>query len=305
MTLKAFSDMYLKTRTGLTTRSREEHARTLKFLRQQLGAQRLVDEISPVDARRFIRWYADRMVDDEPVSPATVNKVLRECQRIFREAVECRLIRLNPFHGIRQQKVAPAEWHCVTPDEYQRLLDACRSDRWRGIVALAYCCGLRLGEIINLTWADIDFSEAVLRVVAKRGRGGTEAWTPKDKDARTVPIPKSVLGLLTRMQVEAAAGQVYVFVVPSGPSAGHRMPRQNFWRDFDALRRRAGLPPGSLHDLRKSYCTNLSGAVPLHVVQELAGHSDIRTTRRYYVKMQPEFIAAARAAVEAALEVQE
>jgi site-specific recombinase XerD len=65
------------------------------------------------------------------------------------------------------------------------------------------------------------------------------------------------------------------------------------------------LPPGSLHDLRKSYCTNLSGAVPLHVVQELAGHSDIRTTRRYDVKMQPEFITAARTAVEAALEVQE
>lgn len=305
MTLKQFGDMYLKIRTGLTPRSRDEHARTLKFLRQQLGAQLLVDQISPVDARRFIRWYTDRKVHDEPVSPATVNKVLRECQRIFREAVECRLIRVNPFYGIRQQKVAPAEWHCVTPDEYQRLLGACRSDRWRGIVALAYCCGLRLGEIINLTWADIDFSEAVLRVVAKRGRGGTEAWMPKDKDARTVPIPKSVLDLLTQLQVNAAAGQVYVFVVPSGSNAGHRMPRQNFWRDFDALRRRAGLPPGSLHALRKSYCTNLSGAVPLHVVQELAGHSDIRTTRRYYVKMQPEFIAAARAAVEAALEVQE
>jgi integrase len=41
------------------------------------------------------------------------------------------------------------------------------------------------------------------------------------------------------------------------------------------------------------------------VVQELAGHSDIRTTRRYYVKMQPEFIAAVRAAVEAALEVED
>jgi hypothetical protein len=34
-------------------------------------------------------------------------------------------------------------------------------------------------------------------------------------------------------------------------------------------------------------------------------NSDIRTTRRYYLKMQPEFIAAARAAVEAALEVKE
>ena len=40
----------------------------------------------------------------------------------------------------------------------------------------------------------------------------------------------------------------------------------------------------------------------MHVVQELAGHSDIRTTRRYYVKVEPELLDAARRAVEASLE---
>ena len=40
----------------------------------------------------------------------------------------------------------------------------------------------------------------------------------------------------------------------------------------------------------------------MHVVQELAGHSDIRTTRQYYVKVRPEFVEAARKAVEAVLE---
>jgi integrase len=84
-----------------------------------------------------------------------------------------------------------------------------------------------------------------------------------------------------------------------------RFRRVGWGRARVAEARREGLPPGSLQALRKCYCTNLSGAVALHVVQELAGHSDIRTTRRYYVKMQPEFIAAARAAVEVALEVRE
>ncbi len=50
----------------------------------------------------------------------------------------------------------------------------------------------------------------------------------------------------------------------------------------------------SLHDLRGSYCTNLSRSIPMHVVQELAGHSDIRTTRRYYVKVQPELMDETR-----------
>ena len=46
-----------------------------------------------------------------------------------------------------------------------------------------------------------------------------------------------------------------------------RMKRHNVWRDFQAIREKAGLPKCSFHDLRKSYCTNLADAVPLHVVQ--------------------------------------
>ena len=83
------------------------------------------------------------------------------------------------------------------------------------------------------------------------------------------------------------------------------MKRQNTWRDFQVIRCRAGLPTCSIHDLRKSYCTNLSGKLPMHVVQEFSGHSDIRTTRRYYLKVKPEFMKAAREAIEACLESSE
>lgn len=91
---------------------------------------------------------------------------------------------------------------------------------------------------------------------------------------------------------------MYVFVIGKGPNAGQRMKRQNVWRDFQAIRRRAGVTPCCVHDLRRSYCTNLSASVPIHVVQELAGHSDIRTTRRFYVKVQPELLETARRVVE-------
>ena len=119
---------------------------------------------------------------------------------------------------------------------------------------------------------------------------------------RIVPIPKSGVNLVARLQATANEGQVYLFVVGNGPSKGQLMKRQNTWRDFQVIRRRAGIPPCSMHDLRKSYCTNLSGKLPMHVVQEFSGHSDIRTTRRYYLKVQPEFMKAAREAIEACLE---
>jgi len=42
----------------------------------------------------------------------------------------------------------------------------------------------------------------------------------------------------------------------------------------------------------------LAGTVPLHVVQELAGHADIRTTRKHYLQVQAAQVEAARVAVD-------
>ena len=175
---------------------------------------------------------------------------------------------------------------------------ACPSLQWRGIICLAYCCGLRSGEILNLTWSDIDFASEELRVLDKPDRGGMHKWTPKDKDPRVIPVPTEAVGLLTALYAIARDRQTYVFVNSKGPAAGDRVKRQNTWRDFHAIARRAGLPTCSLHHLRKTWCTNLAGSLPMHVVQELAGHSDIRTTRQFYVKIPPEQMARARRAID-------
>lgn len=79
---------------------------------------------------------------------------------------------------------------------------------------------------------------------------------------------------------------------------GDRVKRLNIWRDFQAIRKKAGVPKYSFHDLGTSDCTNLADAVPLHVVQKLAGHSDIRTTRNHYVNVRDEQIDSARRALE-------
>lgn len=298
VTLAEFAKMYLELRGDLAAMTKVEHERTLRLLKEFLGSRKILAKITPLDARRFITWYRQRRYHGRKPAPATVNKLVRESQRIFREAVDCSLIRENPFAGVRQAKVGQSGWQYVAPDEYRRLVDASPSLRWRSMITLGYWCGLRLGEVLNLTWSDVDFERDELRVVRKCASDRRAAWTPKDKDMRLVPLPEGAVSILAELQTAAADGQEYVFVLSKGPAAGDRMKRQNTWRDFQAIRRRAGLPACSFHDLRKSYCTNLAGAVPLHVVQELAGHADIRTTRKHYVKVREEQIESARRALE-------
>jgi integrase len=290
--------MYLGLRGDLAPSTKLEHKRTLRFLSEFLGMPMFVSKITSLDARRFLAGYREREYRGRKPATATVNKALRESRRIFREAVACSLIHENPFQGLRQEKVAQRPWQFVGPAEYRRLIEASPSLRWRGMIALGYCCGLRLGEVLNLTWADVDFERSQVRIVRKDAGKQRAAWTPKDKDMRIVPLPSPAVSILVELQLAAADGQEYVFVNRKGPARGGRVKRQNVWRDFQTIRRKAGVAKCSFHDLRKSFCTNLAAAVPLHVVQELAGHADIRTTRVHYLKVRDEQIDLSRRALE-------
>ena len=298
ITLAEFYRMYLDLRGDLAQRTKTEHGRTLKSLKEYLGHGKIVRKVTSLDARRFLAWYREREHRGRTPAPATLNKVMRECRRIFREAVDCSLIRENPFDGIRQEKVGQRPWHYVSPAACRTLIEVSPSLRWRGMIMLGYGCGLRLGEVINLTWSDVDFERHQLRVVRKTASQCRTAWTPKDKDMRTVPLPDVAVSILAELQLSAADGQEYLFVNSRGPAVGERVNQSNLWRDFEAIREKAGLPKCSFHDLRKSYCTNLADVVPLHVVQELAGHADIRTTRKHYLKVREEQIDSARRALE-------
>jgi integrase len=297
--LKDFARMYIEIRGDLKESSLYEHRRTLRYLKEHFGPDRMIGCIKPLDARKFISWFRKRKIKERPLAPGTTNKLIRECRRIFREAVDCELIDRNPFAGIRQEKVGQVEWHYVSPAEYKRLVLACPSLRWRGIITVAYFCGQRRDEILNLTWSDIDFEKGRLRVVRKRASVDKVEWTPKDKDMRIIPLSTEVLAVLAELHNAAEEGQVYVFVSSKGPARGSRLKKNNIWRDFKAIRVKAGLPRFSLHDMRKSYCTNMAEVLPMHVVQELAGHSDIRTTRQYYLRVNPKFVEDVRRAMEA------
>ena len=75
----------------------------------------------------------------------------------------------------------------------------------------------------------------------------------------------------------------------------------NTLRHFKTICCRAGVESYTIHDLRRSCITNWAKQLPIHVVQQLAGHSDIQTTQQFYLSVQPEDIAKAQAIQESVL----
>jgi integrase len=278
----------------------------LKRFEDSVGPDRDLRYITKADAARFIV----AMRDGKPKrSLATVGKYAGGLRAAFAVAVEPLGYRPdNPFSKIGTQKVGKRAHHHVEPVEFEALLTACPSLWWKAFLALLYTAGLRVNEAIALTWADVDFERDEIRVIAKREAGGLIEWQPKDKDPRTVPIPPMTVALLTRMHT-VADDSPYVLIprkrleiIKAAKTAGvwtnNGQIVNNLRRVWLKIVKAAGVPHVTFHDLRRSAITNWAWCLPMHVVKELAGHADYKTTEQYYLTITEGDKVEARRAVE-------
>ena len=213
---------------------------------------------------------------------------------------------------MKQRKRACKDIRNIPVDDYHLLMDSGPSLWWRCVIALAYGSGLRRGEILNLTWTDVDFGEQRVHIRPKHLSDQTIGWEPKDHENRIVPLSAEASRLLVDMQAQAEEGHPYIFIWPTrlhhirkrlltGQWNERSEVVNNLGRDFEFIRRRVGIPQCTLHDLRRSAITNWARHLPIQVVQQLAGHSSISTTRKYYLSVRPDDIVSASAMINGLL----
>ena len=165
---------------------------------------------------------------------------------------------------------------------------------------------------MNLTWQDVDFSAGHLHVTRRPADGWVQAWTPKDHEMRAIPVPPQAVELLKTMRASAPKECPYVFLDESRWDFYREQVTAKKWRDgqdlmnnllrrFKTICRQAGVREYTIHDMRRSCITNWAKQLPIHVVQKLAGHSDIKTTQQFYLSVQAEDLEKAQTAQESVL----
>ena len=175
---------------------------------------------------------------------------------------------------------------------------ATSDDRLRALYVLLVGTGLRRGEALALTWADVDLDGSAVRVAGTLSRVGGQlvVTAPKTvKSRRVVPLPAPVVSALRAHRVRQAAERLHagsswqdldvVFATHCGTPTDPR----NALRSLVEAAKRAGLEDVGLHTLRHSAATALiaSGA-HMRVVQELLGHSSFAITADVYAHVAPE-----------------
>ncbi|WP_345112287.1 tyrosine-type recombinase/integrase [Hymenobacter algoricola] len=172
------------------------------------------------------------------------------------------------YYDVPRPKRAHQNPKLLAQSEVKALLQGTDNRKHRAMLMLAYGLGLRLGEVLALTPADIDSRRMVLYV-----RGG------KGKKDRDLPLPESLL-LLLREQFRQFRPVTFLF---EGQHPGEPYSDRSLQMVIKQAAVRAGiLRPITLHMLRHSYATHLLEAgTDLRVIQDLLGHSSIKTTEIY------------------------
>jgi integrase len=281
---------------------------TFHRLMTHFGKSSAIEDLSARRASLFIGSLKriQKSKQDKPLSPWSKARILRNCKAIFQTAIDWGYIRSNPFKAIKTPKLETRRWHYLTPEEYKRLLEVAPDLYRKALYSLAYTTGLRFGELVSLTWADIDFQKSEVRVCSKSGSETMPPFQVKDHEMRVVPLEKCTCDILTSLHAQAPVANPYVLMdskryhtilsrwkqcQEEGRPWNNRYMMNNALRDFRVHARRAGIRVNgqlTIHCLRKSCGQNWANHLPIHVVKELLGHSDISTTQKFYNQVEKD-----------------
>lgn len=227
-------------------------------------------EIEPLDATRQVVDLYARLMDAEGKAPATVARRLSALSSFFEYLVDESVLAVSPVTRVRRPKVSSeSPMLGLDRDEARRLLDAARDagPRDHALVALMLLNGLRVSEALSLRIADLDHERghSVVRLVGKGGGKRTAPLAP-----RTIAAVRDAIG--TRLD-----GPILL------ANDDSPMNRHQAHRAIQRLSHQAGITKQiSPHSLRHTMVTSaLEAGVPIHVVQDAAGHASPETTRRY------------------------
>jgi len=225
------------------------------------------DRSLPSIESRLLDQYANERV--EKVKKSSVNVELRHLKAAFSKAVEWGYLQDNPFKAVKLFRLPEGQPSYLKRDELARLLKTIDQAWLKEIVLFAVNTGVRIGELVNIEWSDIDFRDRIIHIRHKKD------FTTKSLRERAIPMNGEVFSLLNNLERDGT----YIF--PN--SCGKKRDQVFVSRTFKKYLRKAELDNRlTFHSLRHTFASYLvQNGVSLYIVSKLLGHADVKTTMIY------------------------
>ncbi len=264
---------YLRAERGMAANTVIAYSHDLDRYAEWAATVRLADYTAPTlsDLSRYLGF-----LHDERLAAPSIARHLVSLKMFYR------FLRLEERANPSAVELlgSPKLWERVpqvlSPESVDALLASPRAaDRFhlrnRAMLETLYATGCRASEVVGLRIRDLYLDSAFCKCT---GKGNKQRVVPLGRPAVT-----ALRGYLDEGRSTARDGEEFVFVSRSG----RPLSRIDLWMLVKKHCRRAGLPTSvSPHTLRHSFATHLlAGGADLRTVQELLGHSSIRTTQHY------------------------
>ena len=270
-TIGAWLEQYLEERDGdLKPESLRKLKQTKAKLLAHFDADTPLRNISHEDAAEWRRFLKDL-----GLSEAAIKTHCGNVKTVLAAAVRRKAITENPFATLKSGPTASRYTRYGTPDEIERVIDACPDAEWRLLFGLVRYAGLRIpSESHLLIWADVDFECGRMTVRSPK----TERH--EGHEQRVVPITPRLMGLLQARFDECPEGEERLITI-SGRGALIR-PVRRIWA-------RAGVEPWSRlwQTLRSSCEKEWAMTFPQYAVSRWIGHS-ITVSGKHYANAVPD-----------------
>ena len=231
----------------------------------------------------------------ERLSGRTVLHVRGVISAALNEAVEQELIPANPMAGLKL-KLAPKRGEqrarALTAIEIPALRQVCLGDWTFSLIEIGLASGMRRGELLAVTWPDIDFATAMITVsksLEQTPEDGLRVKTTKSGETRRLQLSRGAITTLKFLRDQQAEqkrlfGSDYqdhglIFAQPNGDFLDPALVSQTVVRRM----KKAKITGASFHTLRHTHASHLlSRGVPLAAVSARLGHADPSITARIY-----------------------
>lgn len=201
----------------------------------------------------------------EGYSGRTRRAVLDVLRMMFRMAEGDQLVDGNPAALVKAPRIDAKEPVHFTAEQARRFLDAAKDDALASLYAVALGTGLRRGELLALTWRDVDSEAGTVTVRSGKTRAA----------ARRVPLPGFARVALAGL--DRRPGPVWSY------SAGYVS------RHVAVICARAGVPRIGMHGLRHSTASILlAEGVEMEVIKQILGHTKVSMTSLYARAEEPQ-----------------
>ena len=211
------------------------------------------------------------------LSNASINRKLSSIKHFFNYLSKAKLLKSNPvinFSGLKSSKALPKSLSIIDVNSLINAPDCSNfiGLRDRTMIELMYATGVRITELINLEYGNIDLNRSLIKVM---GKGGKERIIPFGDDALSWLI--TYIEFRRKNNLSLNSREFFI------SQQGKKITRQAFWHRIKIYLKVTGLSLDiSPHTLRHAFATHLlNNGADLRSVQMLLGHSDLSTTQIY------------------------